>query len=382
MLNTDQGRARVRALHHLAGGSPRIYVLFSQFIQADTLDDFTGPIMKMLDELTPYYQAKMMQLSPQQRKLIMFLCRDGGAVAVQDLANKNHITQQTASSQLKKLKETGFVEAIKYGRQPYYEISEPLLRMVLSVKDNRGAPIKLAIDLIRHFFTVTELKKVKSEDKIDLLGMKCLTQDIVNSALSCKEPDPHVNAAIKAFEIAFKKKNHEETQRIVNEFLKFNDACYEQFSEQLDLFIHKFFDGKGKSNVKIAERLLMALPEINGEQKLRRDVLVALFIHIKNKKEKIKGAIFRQLIAYLPEIFQAAFYSMLFSSQILMECIDIGSSKKERQLILKSIRYGIGISSNEMFKEFINNLLDFLKKNQVDEYTTQFIAVLYSYSKL
>ena len=101
ILQTEKGRVRVRALHHLAGGSPRIYVIFSQFIQADSLDEFTSPMLKMLDELTPYYQAKMLELSPQQRKLVTFLCRARGAVTVQEIARQNHISQQPPQASLK-----------------------------------------------------------------------------------------------------------------------------------------------------------------------------------------------------------------------------------------------------------------------------------------
>jgi len=221
-LKTEKGRARVRALHHLAGGSPRIYVLFSQFISAESLDDFTGPILKMLDELTPYYQAKMMELSPQQRKLITILCREQGSVTVQTIAQKAHLTHQTVSSQLKKLRTSGFVEATKYGRESYYEIAEPLLRMVLSVKDNRGAPVKLAIDLIRHFFTITELKQIKAEPELNLLGMKCLTRDLLNQALEVREEDPHVIATLKDFESAVLEGNAEKAKAVLSGFFKLN----------------------------------------------------------------------------------------------------------------------------------------------------------------
>src|SRR5207248_8329617 len=62
-LQTATGRSRVRALHHLSGGNQRIYIVLSDFITAESLDELVGPFEKMLDELTPYYQARLSWLS-------------------------------------------------------------------------------------------------------------------------------------------------------------------------------------------------------------------------------------------------------------------------------------------------------------------------------
>jgi AAA domain len=72
-LRTPGGKARVQAVHHLAGGNPRVYTLFAQFITRESLDELVQVFMKMLDDLTPYYQSRMKELSNQQRKIIEFL---------------------------------------------------------------------------------------------------------------------------------------------------------------------------------------------------------------------------------------------------------------------------------------------------------------------
>ena len=56
-LRTAAGRSRVRAIHHLSGGNHRIYIVLSQFSSRESLDELVGPFEKMVDELTPYYQA-------------------------------------------------------------------------------------------------------------------------------------------------------------------------------------------------------------------------------------------------------------------------------------------------------------------------------------
>ncbi|HEX8209651.1 MAG TPA: MarR family transcriptional regulator [Longimicrobium sp.] len=158
-VSTPVGRARIRAVHHLAGGNHRIYVIFSEFLTRETLDELVDPFLTTMDHLTPYYQARMQSLSPQQRKVVDFLCEIRHAVPVKEIAQRCFITQQTASAQLKLLKERGFVRSFSVGRESYYELMEPLLRLSLEVKKQRGEPIRLFVDFLRYWYTKAELEK-------------------------------------------------------------------------------------------------------------------------------------------------------------------------------------------------------------------------------
>jgi tetratricopeptide (TPR) repeat protein len=158
-VRTPIGRARIRAVHHLAGGNHRIYVIFSEFLTRETLDDLVDPFLTTMDHLTPYYQARMQSLSPQMRKIVDYLCEVRHAVPVKEIAQRCFITQQTASSQLKLLKERGFVRSFVIGRESHYELMEPLLRLSLEVKKQRGEPIRLFVDFLRFWYTKPELEQ-------------------------------------------------------------------------------------------------------------------------------------------------------------------------------------------------------------------------------
>jgi len=54
----------------LAGDNHRVYMIFAEFLTRDSLDKLVKPFLQTLDELTPYYQARMAWLSPQQRKIL------------------------------------------------------------------------------------------------------------------------------------------------------------------------------------------------------------------------------------------------------------------------------------------------------------------------
>lgn len=157
-IKTSTGRDRIKAVHHLAGGNPRIYVIFSEFLTKESLAQLVEVFKRTLDDLTPYYQDRMKYLSPQQRKIVEFLCDRRHAVTVKEIAQRCFMTHQTASSQLKKLLEMSYVRSASIGRESYYELREVLMRFCFEVKKQRGEPISLIVDLLRIWYTRKELQ--------------------------------------------------------------------------------------------------------------------------------------------------------------------------------------------------------------------------------
>ncbi|HEY9607536.1 MAG TPA: tetratricopeptide repeat protein, partial [Allocoleopsis sp.] len=193
-IQTPTGRDRIQAVHFLAGGNHRLYVIFSEFLtHRKSLDQLTDAFMRTLDDLTPYYQERMRYLSPQQRKIIDFLCDRRHAVTVKEIAQRCFMTHQTASSQLKKLLEMSYVRSEPIGRESYYELRESLMRFCLEVKKQRGEPIQLFVDFLRLWYTQTEL-----EQRLELLPPEAkLEREYVLHALQVFEEeneDPRVAA--------------------------------------------------------------------------------------------------------------------------------------------------------------------------------------------
>lgn len=158
-LATSRGQARVRALHHLSGGNHRIYIVLSQFITRDSIEALVEPFMQMVDELTPYYQERIRWLPPLQRKIVECLCSCDGTLPVKEIAKRLFATPQTISNQLQALREKGYVEANQRGRESLYEISEPLMRICIEVKDSqRRQPLRLLVDFLRVWYDDQELQ--------------------------------------------------------------------------------------------------------------------------------------------------------------------------------------------------------------------------------
>lgn len=204
---TSTGRDRIRAVHHLAAGNPRVYVIFSQFLTRKSLDELVEPFMRMLDDLTPYYQARMAWLSQQQRKIIEFLTNHRRAVTVKEIAQRCFITHQTASSQLKDLREKGYVNAETVGRESFYELREPLMRFCMEVKKQRGEVIRLFVDFLRIWYTKEELKQ-----RLEILPPDAqIERDYILHALQIieEEPeDPRIAEYLKDFYASFENKDY------------------------------------------------------------------------------------------------------------------------------------------------------------------------------
>ena len=158
-LRTPLGRARTRAVHHLAAGNHRAYVVLFDFLDKESLDDLIGPFMHMIDDLTPYYQDKMRQLPPSQRKIIEFLCLEGTPATVKDVSTSCLMSQQTAAKQIGELEAAGFVSRNRSGRNTFCELSEPLMRICIEVKDNKTQHFRLFVEFLRHWFTSRELQE-------------------------------------------------------------------------------------------------------------------------------------------------------------------------------------------------------------------------------
>lgn len=217
LLSTPHGRARIRAVHHLAGGNPRLYVVFSQFLSRESLESLVDPLMQMLDDLTPYYQARMSHLSAQQRKIVAFLCDRGNAVVVKDIAKNNFMSSQTASGQLKKLSEMGYVCAHKSGRESFYEMQEPLMRLALELKKHRGGPIRLFVEFLKLWYTEDELLQLKalSDENRD-------ENDYLNRAIEAKEnnnDEPVIKACENDYWSSFHKDDIEKANELAEELL-------------------------------------------------------------------------------------------------------------------------------------------------------------------
>ena len=175
-LGTSAGRYRVRALHHLAGGNHRLYVMLSEFLTKDSLDDLVEAFDLLAEELTPYFQSRILALAPQQARVVECLCAASGAMTVKEVAEDTFIAERSCSKQLGELKGKGYVRSHRRGRESFYEVTEPLMRLCLEVKQQRGRPLRLVAQFLRAWFSAEALGELCDDTSLSPRGAAYRTQ--------------------------------------------------------------------------------------------------------------------------------------------------------------------------------------------------------------
>jgi hypothetical protein len=136
-LNTPDGLSRVRAINDLANGNHRVYIVLSELATRESLDQLVVIFQKMADELTPYYQERLHRLSPMQRQIVELLCQRHGTVNPKEITRSLLADQRSIGKQVRILEEGGYLRSTKRGRETYYELVEPLMRLAYDVKEQR-----------------------------------------------------------------------------------------------------------------------------------------------------------------------------------------------------------------------------------------------------
>ena len=157
-VRSPVGRSRVAALHHLAGGSARVFVSIGSRATVAGLDALRPVVDVVLDELTPMQRQRLARLPDQQRSIVEFLCRPSHTVPVKVIADALFVSQQTAASQLKVLREKGLVVSSTKGRESRYEPGDPLLRLCVDVGGQASDDGRAWVDLLRAGYERAELQ--------------------------------------------------------------------------------------------------------------------------------------------------------------------------------------------------------------------------------
>jgi len=151
---------RIRAIHPLTGGSPRLILTFYEIITEGDIVEIEKEFEKLLDQLTPYYQAKIEAIPPQQRKIFDTLALMDEASTPTEIAKKARIKQQTVISQLKRLEDMGYVRPVKQKRRKrvFYDVSERLFRIWREMRIlKEGGRVGFLVKLLKIWYTPKEL---------------------------------------------------------------------------------------------------------------------------------------------------------------------------------------------------------------------------------
>lgn len=163
-LASDEGRARLRTITHLAGGQPRMWAALASALTVGGLDELIDLLLTRFDDLTPYYQEQLGRLSGQQRLVVAELAEVDRPINVGELAERLEIEPRSLAKTMTELVDRGWATPTSSPvvggldrRRTYYELAEPLARLSFQIKESRGEPLRLIVEFLKHWFDPPDL---------------------------------------------------------------------------------------------------------------------------------------------------------------------------------------------------------------------------------
>ena len=158
----EEHTERIRGLQLLTGGNPRlIHILAEIIVQKNSLEDLERNLLSLLDQLTPFYQARMETMSREQRKIFDMIALSEGPLSPTEIAKRlNNSKPAIVVAQLRRLQKDGLVENVKFSnkRGTRYQIVERLYRIWRELRSTRGASkVKLFVDFMKLWYSKEEL---------------------------------------------------------------------------------------------------------------------------------------------------------------------------------------------------------------------------------
>jgi tetratricopeptide (TPR) repeat protein len=105
---------RLRTLHVLTGGNPRVLALIYRLLESAESDRAMADLEILLDQVTPYYKARIEEYpTPQQRAVIDAIALHWDPITTGELAKTTGVVATTLSPLLIKLKKDGLIESVE-----------------------------------------------------------------------------------------------------------------------------------------------------------------------------------------------------------------------------------------------------------------------------
>jgi tetratricopeptide (TPR) repeat protein len=233
LISTPLGRARVRALRYLAGGNHRAYVIFGPLLTCESIGDLISPLMQTIDDLTPYYNSRIAALPSEQRQILEYVCDVRQRVRTNDVASSCFLPLTKASSNLETLCAMGYLRALRIGKDSYYELCEPLMRLSFEVKKHRGKPIGLLLDFLKLWYSSADLKqKISILPPESILGQEYLPDLKV---LEGKWEDPRIAECCRDYAEAIRKEDYKHALAAAEDLVALRGSKQDSIAQALCL---------------------------------------------------------------------------------------------------------------------------------------------------
>lgn len=138
-------KARLDALYHLSGGNPRLVLALYSIIRQGITSELHHQLLKLLDDVTPYYQARLRDITPQMERVLIEMALADGPLTPSELARRCRMATNQVTANVTKLVAERLVRpgSRPDARRRYYQVSDRLFRIWLQMREDTTAKQKL-----------------------------------------------------------------------------------------------------------------------------------------------------------------------------------------------------------------------------------------------
>jgi DNA-binding MarR family transcriptional regulator len=138
----EELRPRLAALFHLSGGNPRLVIALYGVLRGGVTREIHEQLLQLLDDVTPYYQARLHDASPQGERVLAEMATADGPLLPSELGRRCGLKTNQVTAVLAQLQEERFVApggrpADKRAR--YWEVTDRLFRIWLQMREQEGS---------------------------------------------------------------------------------------------------------------------------------------------------------------------------------------------------------------------------------------------------
>jgi tetratricopeptide (TPR) repeat protein len=151
--------AKLRAIHELAGGNPRLILSLYHIIVEYDITSVEDTFIKLLDELSPYFRERLKDLSEQQKEIIDVIARAKSLLTPTEIAGRCYMPVNVVNSQIKRLEKIGYIKIIKkQAKKVFYDFNERLFSLWRQMRVEAGRKrLGFIVKFLEIWFTKEEL---------------------------------------------------------------------------------------------------------------------------------------------------------------------------------------------------------------------------------
>ena len=161
----DTQPERLRTLHTLTGGNPRVLALIYRLLGTGESEAAMADLEHLLDQVTPHYKAKVEEYqTAQQRAVIDAIALNWDPITTGDLARLTHIPATTLSPLLIRLRKDGLIENVELsGAYAGHQLAERFFNIwYLMRHGTRRTKQKMRwlVAFLTSFYSLSELTEI------------------------------------------------------------------------------------------------------------------------------------------------------------------------------------------------------------------------------